>query len=388
MARTTIEQKALDKAHKIGRLIGMNGFAVIGRLVTLWNASQDEGKEFVSREWIEATCLYDVRRKVIKEKFFARLIDNRFLEKMENDTFRIKGNSRHIANLISYKERTKPARLAKLKHANCVVQTQLYDTKSVVIEETREVIHSDDGNPATGLKVDENSKQDEFKKTPVNRPDDRTVNSAQLQVQVQEQGINTDLFSSEERVKNPKKKNNKKKKGKDDDSTNFVYCDSKPTSAASASYFNAAYKAFKGKFETLGVTMGAKAESRYRELIEKEKITHEQIMAMIENYANYILPQVKPGFNPVKRKFETFLGTSQARFCFDYLEPVMMANSYSQGFDLGKMRENARKLDAENDQKQEQTRKIEESKKTHSNELRSARDLLSSFFNGKFPVQP
>ncbi len=342
MAWVGFQDSAMNKLKRLSFLSGMTRAQVLCALSDLWYGTQTEFIIETTKEEILFFAFSNFDEVISddqKNRFFDATIRLNFVTKIGDALYKINGNADHIAKIKS----------AKLKSARG------HDAKRLKKE---------------SLKTKQNLHQ---QNVPGAMPE--TMPQA-LPEALPDSDTDSDSDSDSEILK---KRKNKKRKNQNHNPE---------TSAASASYFNAAYKAFKGKFETLGVTMGAKAESRYRELIEKEKITHEQIMAMIENYANYILPQVKPGFNPVKRKFETFLGTSQARFCFDYLEPVMMANSYSQGFDLGKMRENARKLDAENDQKQEQTRKIEESKKTHSNELRSARDLLSSFFNGKFPVQP
>jgi hypothetical protein len=167
----------------------MNEFAVTGRLMAIWRHSQDEGHEAVSRKWIVNCCLFDVRRKNLKDAFIGALTTHRFLEKIGDDAYRIKGNAKHIANLVAYKKKTKPARDAKAKKSlndeidqKSVHQTELTDTKFVALDETQEVIHIDDGKALPVAKVDEKNKQELFEKNSVNRAVDSTVDSLQEQV--------------------------------------------------------------------------------------------------------------------------------------------------------------------------------------------------------------
>ena len=102
---------------------------------------------------------------------------------------------------------------------------------------------------------------------------------------------------------------------------NATQSNMKEASAASASHFdNACYK-FKEKFGTYGVTIGAKARDRYFQLLASG-ITSEQVLAMIDNYANYITPQITPTYSPFKRSFETFIGSRGKWHCVEYLEPI------------------------------------------------------------------
>jgi hypothetical protein len=63
MARTSIEQKAIEKAETIGRLVGMSQSNVIGCLILLWNRSQDQGLHIVDRQWIDRIALHCVKEK-------------------------------------------------------------------------------------------------------------------------------------------------------------------------------------------------------------------------------------------------------------------------------------------------------------------------------------
>ncbi len=308
MARTTIEEKAISKALAIGRLTKLSQQVIIGYLVMLWHHSQDQGLEIVNREWMDAMVLNNTRRRSTKDSVIKQFTAMRFIEDLGDDQYRIKGNSKHIANLISFKEKTKKARKAKAENTSgvqmCVVKQQLDDTKFGAVNEHSEVIHID-GSKALLVEDSENkTKQNEFEKSSVDRDVDSSLNSLQLQLQLQLQN------------NNKKEKINKKK----DDSTKSIDSE-KRAAATSALHFLTACQKFKEKFKSHGVTIGPNAQARYAKLIAGG-VTHDQVLAMIENYASLMLPQVKPGFNPIKRKFETFLGNPKAWFCLDYLEPV------------------------------------------------------------------
>lgn len=308
MARTTIEEKAINKALAIGRLTRTSQQVILGYLVLLWHHSQDQGLEVVDRQWLDAMVLNNTRRRSSRDSVIKQFTAMRFLEDLGDNQYRIKGNSKHIANLISFKEKTKKARKAKAENTGdaqkCVFKHHFDDTKFGAINEHSEVIHIDDSKPSLVADSENKIKQNELEKSPVDRDVDSSLNSLQLQLQLQLQN------------NNKKEKINKKK----DDSTKSVDSE-KRAAATSALHFLTACQKFKEKFKSQGVTIGPNAQARYDKLI-RGGVTHAQVLAMIENYAALMLPQVKGDFNPIKRKFETFLGTPKAWFCLDYLEPV------------------------------------------------------------------
>lgn len=217
MARTSIEQKAIEKAETIGRLIGISQTNVIGCLILLWNRSQDQGLEIVDRQWIDRMALHSVRRKSIRDAFVSQLVAMRILDDEGNMTYRIKGNKKHIEGLKTFKSQTKKAReMKKLKHRNRLREVEKVihnsveiplndklwlqnwdgieessrentvnvfsdDTTFGVFEGHSEVIHIDDGKALPVAKVDEKNKQELFEKNSVNRAVDSYVDRKQLQ---------------------------------------------------------------------------------------------------------------------------------------------------------------------------------------------------------------
>lgn len=321
MARTSMEQKAVEKARRVGRETKLNEFDVTGRLMAIWRHSQDEGLEVVSRKWLIDCCLFNVRRKTLKDAFIGALITHRFLEKMGDDAYRIKGNAKHIANLVAYKKRTKPARDAKAKKSlndeigqKSVHQTDLTDTKFVALEEHSKVIHNDDGKALPVAKFDEKNDQEFFEKSSDVSACVSTVVSLQEQV----------LCANESESDSSSLNFNKKEKEEKliEASTNFVYDEKAPVNDDG---FDEACYSFMEKFEStvdFEIRPGSMAKLRYSQLI-KSGMTQNQILTMIDNYANYKLPQCKPGHYPIHKKFETFLGSPGNWICKEYLNPVM-----------------------------------------------------------------
>lgn len=217
MARTSIEQKAIEKAETIGRLVGMSQAAVIGCLILLWNRSQDQGLVVVDRQWIDRMALHSVRRKSIKDALINQLVAMRILDEKANLTYRIKGNEKHIEGLKTFKSQTKKAReMKKLKGSNRLREAEKVihnsveiplndklwlqnwdgieeslrentvnvfsdDTTIGVFEGHNEVIHIDDGKALPVAKVDEKNKQKLVEKSSVNRTVDSPVDRKQLQ---------------------------------------------------------------------------------------------------------------------------------------------------------------------------------------------------------------
>ena len=191
-------------------------------------------------------------------------------------------------------------------------------------------------------------------------------------------------------LKGRKKINKKKKNQRRRLNENNLY-DSEPSvptqsntkeaSATSASHFdNACYK-FKEKFGMYGVTIGAKAQSRYAQLLASG-VTSEQVLVMIDNYANYIIPEIKPNYSPHKRSFETFIGTKGKWHCVEHLEPIQQMSqsekTLKEIYDL----ENKYKKN-ESQPKVEDWRELEKqsakTKRSNGN-LTSAGDLVPKLF--------
>lgn len=350
MARTSIEQKAIEKAETIGRLIGISQTNVIGCLILLWNRSQDQGLEIVDRQWIDRMALHSVRRKSIKDAFVSQLVAMRILDDEGNMTYRIKGNKKHIEGLKTFKSQTKKAReMKKLKGSNRLREAEKVihnsveiplndklwlqnwdgieeslrentvnvfsdDTTIGVFEGHNEVIHIDDGKALPVAKVDEKNKQKLVEKSSVNRDVVSTVDKKQLQY----------LCANESESDSSSLNFNKKEKEEKliEASTDFVYEEKAPVNDEG---FDEACYSFMEKFEStvdFEIRPGSMAKLRYSQLI-KSGMTQNQILTMIDNYANYKLPQCKPGHYPIHKKFETFLGSPGNWICKEYLNPVM-----------------------------------------------------------------
>lgn len=350
MARTSIEQKAIEKSETIGRLIGISQTNVIGCLILLWNRSQDQGLEIVDRQWIDRMALHCVRRKSIKDAFVSQLVAMRILDDEGNMTYRIKGNKKHIEGLKTFKSQTKKAReMKKLKGSNRLREAEKVihnsveiplndklwlqnwdgieeslrentvnvfsdDTTIGVFEGHNEVIHIDDGKALPVAKVDEKNKQKLVEKSFVNNTVVITVDRKQLQY----------LCANESESDSSSLNFNKKEKEEKliEASTNFVYDEKAPVNDDG---FDEACYSFMEKFEStvdFEIRPGSMAKLRYSQLI-KSGMTQNQILTMIDNYANYKLPQCKPGHYPIHKKFETFLGSPGNWICKEYLNPVM-----------------------------------------------------------------
>ncbi len=136
--------------------------------------------------------------------------------------------------------------------------------------------------------------------------------------------VRSPFFKGRKKI-NKKRKNQRRRLNEnnldDIEHSNVTQSNREEASATSASHFdNACYK-FKEKFGMYGVTIGAKAQSRYAQLLGSG-ITSEQVLAMIDNYANYIIPQITPTYSPFKRSFETFIGSKGKWHCVEHLEPI------------------------------------------------------------------
>lgn len=350
MARTSIEQKAIEKAETIGRLIGISQTNVIGCLILLWNRSQDQGLEIVDRQWIDRMALHCVRRKSIKDAFVSQLVAMRILDDEGNMTYRIKGNKKHIEGLKTFKSQTKKAReMKKLKGSNRLREAEKVihnsveiplndklwlqnwdgieeflrentvnvfsdDTTIGVFEGHNEVIHIDDGKALPVAKFDEKNDQELLEKSSVNNTVVSTVDKKQLQY----------LCANESESDSSSLNFNKKEKEEKliEASTNFVY--EEKASAIDENFDEARYRYMK-KFESIvdfEIRPSQMDKLRYSQLI-KSGITPSQVLTMIDNYADYKLPQCKPGHYPIHRKFETFLGSPGNWICKEYLNPVM-----------------------------------------------------------------
>ena len=104
-------------------------------------------------------------------------------------------------------------------------------------------------------------------------------------------------------------------------STDFVY--EEKASAIDENFDEARYRYMK-KFESIvdfEIRPSQMDKLRYSQLI-KSGITSSQVLTMIDNYADYKLPQCKPGHYPIHRKFETFLGSPVNWVCKEYLESM------------------------------------------------------------------
>lgn len=349
MARTSIEQKAIEKAETIGRLIGMSQSNVIGCLILLWNRSQDQGLEIVDRQWIDRMALHCVRRKSIKDAFISQLVAMRILDDEANMTYRIKGNKKHIESLKTFKSQTKKAReMKRLKNSNRLREVEKVihnsveipsdeklwlhnwdgidelfrensikvfsdDTTFGVVEGHSEVIHIDDSKALPVAKVDEKNKQELLEKSSVNRAVDSPVDRKQLQY----------LCANESESDSSSLNFNKKEKEEKliEASTNFVY--EEKTSVFDQNFDEARYRYMK-KFESIidfEIRPSQMDKLRYSQLI-KSGITPSQVLTMIDNYADYKLPQCKPGHYPIHRKFETFLGSPVNWVCKEHLESM------------------------------------------------------------------
>lgn len=336
MARTIMEQKAFERARKVATFANVNQGTVIGALMLIWNESQDQGLEVVNRKWLYKVGLFLFPRKATQETLLKEFVTHRFLQKVGDDAYRIKGNAKHNSNLVAYKKSAKNARQVKAQkkenvrflnengfqleenHANLcsvsVLSKQDHDCNST----TAEVIHSDDGKASPVAGTEKKSKQDQFEKRPDVRDSARPDVSADVSVQLQYLCANEYESDSSSLNFNKKEKEEKLIEA----STDFVY-DGK-ASAIDENFDEACYS-FMEKFEStvdFEIRPGSMAKLRYSQLI-KSGMTQNQILTMIDNYANYKLPQCKPGHYPIHKKFETFLGSPGNWICKEYLNPVM-----------------------------------------------------------------
>lgn len=350
MARTSIEQKAIEKAETIGRLVGMSQSNVIGCLILLWNRSQDQGLEIVDRQWIDRMALHCVRRKSIKDAFISQLVAMRFLDDEGNMTYRIKGNKKHIESLKTFKSQTKKAReMKRLKNSNRLREVEKVihnsveipsdeklwlhnwdgidefcredsikvfsdDTTFGVFEGHSEVIHSPDGKALPVADSKNKTKHEEFKKTSVNRAVDSPVDRKQLQY----------LCANESESDSSSLNFNKKEKEEKliEASTNFVY---EEKASAIDEHFDSACHEYIEKFQdhvSFEIKPGKNAKLRYSQLI-KSGVTHNQVLTMLDNYVAHKLPQCKEGFPSAHHTFEGFLGSPGNWNCQKYSKPII-----------------------------------------------------------------
>ncbi len=339
MARTSMEQKAYPKADYIAKCAKIDPDKVIGILMRLWNHSQDQGIEVVNREWLNISCFCNTRRKKKQDALLKEFITHRFLEKIGDDAYRIKGNAKHNSSLAAYKNKMKFARQAKAKKqenvkgfndngyhfnddfnesdANLCFETALHKHENSVFGETRGVVHSYDSKALPAADSKNKTKHVEFEKTSMDRTMDLAIEPSMDRILLQIQCTHESESDSSSLNFNKKEKEEKLIEA----STNFVY--EEKASAIDENFDEARYRYMK-KFELIvdfEIRPSQMDKLRYSQLI-KSGITPSQVLTMIDNYADYKLPQCKPGHYPIHRKFETFLGSPVNWVCKEYLESM------------------------------------------------------------------
>lgn len=345
MARTSMEQKAFGKTDYIAKCAKIDPDKVIGILMRLWNHSQDQGIEVVNREWLTLSCFHNTRRKNKQDALLKEFITHRFLEKIGDDAYRIKGNAKHNSRLVAYKNKMKFARQAKLKKqenvkgfndngyhlnehfdeydANPCFETALPKHETRVLGETREVIHNPDSKTLPVADSKNKTKHVEFKSTSMHREMDwknePSMDRILLQLQVQP-GVSS---SSSSLNFNKKEKEEKLIEA----STNFVY--EEKTSAIDEHFDNACQK-YREKFEhrvDWKINAGQNAKLRYSQLI-KSGVNHDQVLDMINNYADAKFTRYpnRDGFFSIHQTFERFLGFPGDWHCKKYLTPIVIVD--------------------------------------------------------------
>lgn len=209
MARTIMEQKAFERARKVATFANVNQGTVIGALMLIWNESQDQGLEVVNRKWLHKVGLFLFPRKATQETLLKEFVTHRFLQKVGDDAYRIKGNAKHNSNLVAYKKSAKNARQVKAQkkenvrflnengfqleenHANLCSVSVLSKQDQDCNSTTAEVIHSDDGKALPVAGTEKKTKQDQFEK----RPD--VKDSARLDVNTDVSGLLQYLCANE-----------------------------------------------------------------------------------------------------------------------------------------------------------------------------------------------
>lgn len=340
MARTSMEQKAYPKADYIAKCAKIDPDKVIGILMRLWNHSQDQGIEVVNREWLNISCFCNTRRKKKQDALLKEFVTHRFLEKIGDDAYRIKGNAKHNSSLVAYKNKMKFARQAKAKKqenvkgfndngyhfnddfnesdANLCFETALHKHENSVFGETRGVIHSDDSKALPAADSKNKTKHVELEKTSMDRTMDWTIEPSMDRILLQIQCTHESEFDSSSLNFNKKEKKEKLIEA----STNFVY--EEKASAIDENFDEACYKYIE-KFQNhvpFKIEQGGNAKLRYSQLI-KSGITHDQVLTMLENYADYKLPQCKDGFSSAHHTFEGFLGSPGKWNCQKYSKPIV-----------------------------------------------------------------
>ena len=340
-----MEQKAYPKADYIAKCAKIDPDKVIGILMRLWNHSQDQGIEVVNREWLNISCFCNTRRKKKQDALLKEFITHRFLEKIGDDAYRIKGNAKHNSSLVAYKNKMKFARQAKAKKqenvkgfndngyhfnedfnesdANLCFETALHKHENSVFDETRGVIHSDDSKALPEADSKNKTKHVEFEKTSMDRTMDWTIEPSMDRILLQIQCANESESDSSSLNFNKKEKEEKLIEA----STNFVY--NGEASAIDADFDNACQK-YREKFEhrvDWEINAGHNGKLRYSQLI-KSGVSHDQVLAMINNYADakFLRYPSRDGFFSIHHTFERFLGFPGDWHCKKYLTPIVIAD--------------------------------------------------------------
>lgn len=374
-----------------------------GRLHTIWRLAQDY--------WIENRTLIPEKVWVLIS-YHQDMIDCGFAEKRESGIY-IYGSEEQFEWLISRRESGRKGGFAK--QANRKKRDEANDSKPVATD-SNAILNQNESN----FEVDDVPWPDEQDEKISTNQDDAIYQGQELSTfdeddnDCQSQNASKLVANASKTVANAskscpltltltppllarspflkgRKKINKKKKNQRRrlnennldaiEHSNATQSNTKEASATSASHFdNACYK-FKEKFGMYGVTIGAKAQSRYFQLLGSG-ITSAQVLAMIDNYANYIIPEIKPNYSPHKRSFETFIGTKGKWHCVEHLEPIQQMShsekTLKEIYDL----ENKYKKN-ESQPKVEDWRELEKqsakTKRSNGN-LTSAGDLVPKLF--------
>ena len=114
MARLNIEEDVFGKISKFAQRLGWKDREALGLLSLLWHDSQDEGACQASRDDLVDYCRLFMETPEEQDQIIKALERSKFIERLGDDLFKIRGNEEQIKILNAYKDRMKKARQKKL----------------------------------------------------------------------------------------------------------------------------------------------------------------------------------------------------------------------------------------------------------------------------------
>lgn len=99
------------RLKRLGSLLGCGRYTALGLLADLWHDTQEALKSSCSRQWIESVLHLDpaFTRASAIDHVIGALVDAEYLSEEEDGTILIRGNEKHVRNMLTSRDKAKKA---------------------------------------------------------------------------------------------------------------------------------------------------------------------------------------------------------------------------------------------------------------------------------------